>query len=116
MFAAPGDMNSNGIAPWQDRNHLTATVSYYGLNHYRDAWPAKLLVWTLIGLGDYGPAVNVDDVALPYGNSHMLYTDALPGTGSYVDAHGAVITDAKTPLNPDGTPLYAPVWRYMCCT
>jgi hypothetical protein len=116
MFGAPGDMNSNGIAPWQDRNHLTATAGYYGFNHYRDAWQAKLAVWTLIGLGDYGPAVNVDGVASPYGNSHMLYTDALPGTGSYDDAHGAVITDENTPLDPDGTPLYAPVWRYMCCS
>ena len=116
MFGAPGDSNGNGIAPWQNRNHVTLTAGYYGFNHYRDAWPMKLAVWTLLGLADYGAAVDIDAVAPPYGNSHMLYTDALPATGSYDDAHGAVINDDKTPLLPDGTPLYAPVWRYLCCS
>jgi hypothetical protein len=115
MFAAPGDGNSNGIAPWQDRNHLTPTGNYYGFNHDRDAWPMKQLVWTLIGLADYGAPISVDSVASPYSDSHMLHTDALPATGTYNDAHGAVITDEKTPLALDGTPLYAPVWRYLCC-
>jgi hypothetical protein len=116
MFAAPGDANSNGIAPWQDRDHLTPTAVYFGFNHDRDNWPIKQLVWTLLGLADYGAPVSVDAVASPYGGSHMLRTDALPATGTYDDAHGAVITDEKTPLAPDGTPLYAPVWRYMCCS
>lgn len=116
MFAAPGDGNSYGVAPWQDRNHLTPTAGYFGFNHDRDSLAAKLAVWTLIGLADYGVAVDVDSVAAPYSNSHMLHSDALPVTGSYDDAHGAVITDEKTPLLPDGTPRYAPVWRYMCCT
>lgn len=116
MFGAPGDSNSNGLAPWQDANHATATAGYYGFNHYRDAWTMKLTVWMRLGLGDYGAAADVDAVAVPYNQSHMLYTDALPATGDYADAHGAVINDANTPLSPDGAPLYAPVWRYMCCS
>ena len=116
MFAGPGDGNSYGVAPWQDRNHVTSTAGYFGFNHDRDSLAAKLAAWTLMGLADYGAAVDVDSVAAPYGNSHMLRSDALPGTGSYDDAHGAVVTDGKTPLLPDGAPLYAPVWRYMCCT
>ncbi len=116
MFAAPGDSNAYGIAPWQDRNHLTPTAGYFGFNHDRDSMAIKLAVWGLMGLGDYGAAVSVDGNAPPYGNSHMLRSDALPATGSYDDAHGAVITDDKTPLLPDGTLLYAPVWRYMCCS
>jgi hypothetical protein len=82
MFAAPGDLNSYGVAPWQDRNHVTLTAGYFGFNHDRDSLTAKLAVWTLMGLADYG----------------------------------AVITDDKTPLLPDGTPRYAPVWRYLCCS
>jgi hypothetical protein len=116
MFAAPGDLNSFGVAPWQDRNHVTPTAGYFGFNHDRDSLTAKLAVWTLMGLADYGAAIDVDSVAAPYSNSHMLHSDALPGTGSYADAHGAVITDDKTPLLPDGTPRYAPVWRYLCCS
>jgi hypothetical protein len=116
MFAAPGDSNSNGIAPWQNRAHVTPTAGYFGFNHLRDAWPIKLAVWTLLGLGDFGATATVDGQAAPYGGSHMLNTDALPATGSYNDAHGAVVTDDNTPLLPDGTPVYAPVWRYMCCS
>lgn len=116
MFAAPGDGNSYGVAPWQDRNHVTPTAGYFGFNHDRDNLPAKLAAWTLMGLADYGAPIDVDSVAAPYNNTHMLHSDALPSTGSYNDAHGAVVTDEKTPLLPDGTPLYAPVWRYMCCT
>jgi hypothetical protein len=116
MFAAPGDGNSYGVAPWQDRNHVTLTAGYFGFNHDRDHLAAKLAAWTLMGLADYGAAIDVDSVTAPYSNSHMLHSDALPGTGSYNDAHGAVITDDKTPLLPDGTPRYAPVWRYLCCS
>jgi len=116
MFAAPGDGNNYGVAPWQNRNHVTSTAGYYGFNHDRDNLAAKLAAWTLIGLADYGAAINVDSVAAPYSDSHMLHSDALPGTGNYDDAHGSVLTDDKTPLLPDGSPLFAPVWRYMCCS
>jgi hypothetical protein len=116
MFGAPGDFNSYGAAPWQDRNHVTSTAGYFGFNHDRDSLAAKLAAWTLLGLDDYGAAIAVDSVAAPYNNTHMLRSDALPETGSYDDAHGSVLTDDKTPLLPDGTPLFAPVWRYMCCT
>jgi hypothetical protein len=116
MFAAPGDSNSNGVAPWQDRNHVTLTSAYFGFNHERDHWPAKLYIWTQMGLIDYGTAVNIDQAASPYSGSHMLYTDALPATGTYDDAHSAVIMDEEIPRSPNGVPLYAPVWRYMCCS
>jgi hypothetical protein len=116
MFAAPGDFNSYGVAPWQDRNHVTSTAGYFGFNHDRDSLAAKLAAWTLLGLADYGAAIIVDGAAAPYSNSHMLRSDALPDTGSYDDAHGSVIVDNQTPLLQNGTPLFAPVWRYMCCS
>jgi hypothetical protein len=28
-------------------------------------------------------------------------------------AHGSTATDGATPLNANGAPLFAPVWRYV---
>jgi hypothetical protein len=116
MYGPPVDANPNGIAPWQNTNNITPAARYYGFNHDQDSWPAKQVLWTMLGLDAFGQPIDVDVTTPPYSDSHELHTNALPATGSMDDAHGSVITDKDTPLLPDGTPLFAPVWRYLCCS
>ncbi|GEM_PF-1029012 len=118
MFGSPGDFvgTPGNLAPWLVGPHATPSERYFGFSHRRDSgYPYHVQAWEALGLGAFGPPRGVDGADPPYGGSHMLYTDALPATRSFRDAHGAVVVDRKTPRNPDGTPLYAPVWRYLCC-
>ncbi len=119
MFGAPGDfVGARGnLAPWLTGPHRTPSERYFGFAHRRDrGYPYYVQAWRALGMGAFGPSRNVDEAAPPYGGSHMLFTEALPATGRFAgDAHGAVVRDRKTPRAPDGTPLFAPVWRYLCC-
>ncbi len=117
MFASPGDRLGEQPAPWLRGSHATPAERYFGFSHRRDrGWPSFERSWEALGLDAFGPPRSVDGAAPPYGNTHQLYTDALPATGSFADAHGAVVVDRKTPRLPDGRPRFAPVWRYLCCS
>lgn len=116
MFASPGDRSQGQPAPWLRGPHVTPTERYFGFSHRRDrGWPSFEESWKALGLDAFGLPHSVDGADPPYENAHMLYTDALPATGSFADAHGAVVVDRKTPRLPDGRPQFAPVWRYLCC-
>lgn len=91
--------------------HATQTARIYGFCHVQDQLSAKLEVWDDQGLDDFGPVRDVASTSLPYAGTHQISTSVAPAvSGQY---HNSLVSDALMPLNPDGTPVYKPVWRYM---
>jgi hypothetical protein len=93
----------------------TPQANYYGFTHVQDPLVPLALVendWDSLALP--GMPVSVDGVS-SYGGSHRL-TSNLTVTSSdpLFLYHDCTVVDAQTPLNLDGTPVYLPVWDYLC--
>ncbi len=118
-FAAPADWDGLTDAPaaWMSTAGQTPAGRQFGFGHLRDPLVPHdqvLRNWTALGLASFGAATSVDGTAAPYGGSHMLHTNATPEPGLAASPfHGAPVLDSVTPLAPDRTPLYAPVWTYL---
>ncbi len=120
-FSSPADWSTLDDAPppWVSQSGATDGSRQYGFTHVQDATvpSAHLTVtWSALGLGAFGAPVSVDNVNAPYGNSHQLATNAVPhhNGGGALPYHAATVLDAATPLTGTDTPLYAPVWIYLC--
>lgn len=122
MFSAPGDTGvaANTSAAWLSMPNVTPVARQYGFTHVNDTLIALSTVtrnWSTIGINSLGPVTSVDGASSPFGNSRQLTTAAAPNpnpTGiSASPTHGAPVVDAVTPLTPQNTPLYAPVWIYL---
>jgi len=96
-------------ATWVGVPGLTPPSAHYGFDHTRDEFFAKIVVdWTALGQDAFGPRVLVDTSAPPYGGSHDLITSL-----AVTDPHVSTAGDGATPLDTSGTPVFAPVWRYV---
>lgn len=122
MFSAPGDTGvaANSAAPWLGMPNVTPVARQYGFTHVNDTLIALSTAtrnWATIGIDSLGPVTSVDGASSPFGNSRQLTTAAAPNpnpTGiSASPTHGAPVVDAVTPLTPQDTPLFAPVWIYL---
>ncbi len=123
MFSGPSDVPTPGLgaARWFGLPNVTPVTRQYGFTHIDDELVPYALVqnnWAAIGLGTVGGTpVSVDTASPPYGGSRQLYTAATPSMlGQVVSAfpkHASPVADGITPSNPQGTPLYAPVWTYL---
>ncbi|WP_016949475.1 hypothetical protein [Anabaena sp. PCC 7108] len=118
MLAAPADYSvvssvvSGQIASWLAAPGQTPPERYYGFAHIKDPGYARIQkAWELLGMANYGSAVNVDGQQPPYNYSHRLITALIPSRqGKY---HGSVATDGTTPRQSDGTPVFQKVWQYL---
>jgi hypothetical protein len=96
-------------ATWVGAPGATPASSYYGFDHTADDFYAKIIVdWSALGQDAFGPRTLVETASPPYGGSHELITSLSVGF-----AHGSTATDASTPLDANGAPLFAPAWRYV---
>ena len=100
-------------ATYLTTGHLTPLSRYVGFDHTGDPFYPKIRAdWTALGLGELGPATSVDHQAAPDAGSHQLITSvAVPRV--ILATHDSTAVDSATPMCPDGTPEFAPVWRYM---
>jgi hypothetical protein len=111
--AIPGPQPCQGSRDWLT-DHRTPVVRYWGLGHDRDPnYPAICRNWDSIGISALGPLVQVEDSAPPYAGSHQLFTDLLPQTLKYADAHPSTVADTYTPRDANGTPKLAMAWDYL---
>ncbi len=104
----------NDFAPWLAEDSLTPIESYFTFQHINDPifpFPKQLDAFALLGLDNFGPPVNVDQAAPPYGNSRQLVTSASPQVAGA--EHGSVVVDPATPILPSGEPLYTEVWGFI---
>lgn len=120
-FASPADFSTHFNAPasWMGKASVTPANRQFGFTHLRDPlvpYSELSAIWRNLGLNDLGIAVSADALAAPFANSHTLTTNATPKTGgiSVSPLHGSTVLDAATPSAADGTPLFAPVWAYLC--
>jgi hypothetical protein len=111
LIAAACDRANGQPAPWQAAPRQTPAANYFSFIHKKDtlAFPDPCL--NLIGVP--GAPVDADVTPPPYNHSNRLTTDRLPQTGSYEQAHLAVVIDLSVPLRTDGTPYYDETWTYM---
>jgi hypothetical protein len=118
MLSAPEDATGGTFptpAPYLSASKRTPSERFIGFDHTAD--PSHLEVttdWSALGLGRFGDPVSVDSVGSPFRRSHQLMTSAsVPDHTVSNAAHDSTAVDVDTPMCPDGSPLFAPVWRYM---
>jgi hypothetical protein len=115
MFGAPSDSFEGGTipSPGITADNATPASAYYAFTHTKDpGLRMDKAAWTILGMDQFGPLVNVDVQQPPFNGSHELTTGVTPViAGRY---HGSVVVDGDTPLKADSTPLFAPVWDYLC--
>lgn len=111
MFCGPRDQ----LETWQALPSATPANRYFGFSHVLDGgWTGDHYCrsWELIGLNQFGPIVNVDKTAAPYGNSRRLITDA-DVKGDDKRAHGSVTPGGSAVKDASGKFIHEAVWRYL---
>lgn len=119
MFADTDWWTPNGQLPGQPANWITspgvtAPEYFFGFVHTNDPlilYPEEIATWNGYGLPQFGGPLLVESNPAPYFGSHEFTTGLTPQDGS--NYHGATVVDSATPLEPNGTPVYQPVWQFM---
>jgi hypothetical protein len=113
MISGVADMTPAGKpAPWLSRPNATPVDRQYGFSNVTDSvvtLPVAEASWKAIGLK--GPLVSVDGRKPDFGGSHMLTTATHPTSGT--NHHVVMVNDDTLPREPDGAPVYTPVWDFL---
>jgi hypothetical protein len=111
MLCGPRDQDQD----WQSLPSATPPERYFGFSHALDGgWSGDHYCrsWELLGLARFGPIVEVEAAAPPYGNTRRLVSKADVG-GDANRAHGVVTPGRSNLKAADGSVLYESVWRYL---
>ena len=111
MFCGPRDQYET----WQALPSATPANRFFGFSHVLDGgWTGNHYCrsWELLGLQQFGPVVNVDQTAPPYGNTRRLITDA-DVKNNPKRAHGSVVPGGSAVKNAGGKFIHEDVWRYL---
>lgn len=116
MFAAM-DFNaqSNAAANWiavpDSTPNATGAARFWAFGHQQDEMVNFTLlatrIWTAYGMPQFGAIQNVDNVPLPFANSHSLTSNR-----ACDNFHGCIAADARLVFE-NGVPVYKSVWEYM---
>lgn len=111
MFCGPRDQYET----WQALPSATPTNRYFAFSHVLDGgWTGDHYCrsWELLGLHEFGPIVNVDQTAPPYGNTRRLITSADVKNDAN-RAHSSVVPGGAAVKDASGAFIHEPVWRYL---
>jgi hypothetical protein len=111
MFCGPRDQYES----WQGLPSATPANRFFGFSHVLDTgWSGDHYCrsWQLLGLSEFGPLVNVDMVAPPYGNSRRLITDA-DVEQDEKRAHSSVVPGGAAVKDASGKLVHEAVWHYL---
>jgi len=111
MFSGPRDQ----YEAWQGFTSATPANRYFGFTHVLDGgWTGDHYCrsWLMLGLNEFGPLVDVDQIPAPFGNSRRLITAADVG-GNANRAHSASVPGGSAVKNDAGKMVHEPVWRYL---
>ncbi|MGB7327518.1 MAG: hypothetical protein WBD31_21760 [Rubripirellula sp.] len=111
MLCGPRDQDQD----WQSIESATPANRFFGFSHVLDGgWTGDHYCrsWELLGMNEFGPIVNVDNSAAPFGNTRRLISSADVGKDAN-RAHSSVQPGGSSPKDAEGNFLYEPVWRYL---
>ena len=111
MFCGPRDQYET----WQALPSATPANRFFGFSHVLDdGWKGDHYCrsWELLGLQQFGPVVNVDHTAPPYGNTRRLITDA-DVKNDAKRAHSSVVPGGSAVKDANGKFIHEDVWRYL---
>ncbi|MDG2291953.1 MAG: hypothetical protein P8L37_04780 [Phycisphaerales bacterium] len=100
---------------WQKLPSATPENRYFGFTHVLDGgWTGDHYCrsWELLGMHRYGPIIDVDKTAAPYGNTRRLIT-AFDVGGDARRAHSSVTPSGASKKGADGRFAHEDVWRYL---
>ncbi len=115
MFSSPEDGTAPTPASWLTIDPATPRAAFFGLVHRREPGYNDVRTdWNALGMTSAATPVDVDTTPAPYMDAQSLVTNVMPSSGrTALDFHGSTVTDAKTPIAPDGTPVLCPAWLTM---
>ncbi len=111
MLSGPRDQ----LEQWYTLPSATPKNRFFAFTHVLDGgWTGDHYCrsWQLLGLAEFGPVVNVDQVAYPFGNSRRLITDADVNKDAN-RAHGASQPGGAAIKDADGKFRHEAVWKYL---
>jgi len=111
MFCGPRDQHER----WQALPSATPPNRFFGFSHVLDGgWTGHHYdrSWELMDLQQFGPVVNVDLTAAPFGNTRRLIT-AADVKGDARRAHGCVTPGGSAVKDAAGRFVHEAVWRYL---
>lgn len=111
MFSGPRDQ----FESWQGFPSATPANRYFGFTHVLDGgWTGAHYCrsWQMLGLAQFGPLVNVDEIAAPFGNSRRLITDCNVDKNPN-RAHTTVVPGGSAVKDEKGQYIHESVWRYL---
>ncbi|WP_254508300.1 BPSS1187 family protein [Anatilimnocola floriformis] len=111
MFCGPRDQYET----WQGLPSATPANRYFGFSHVLDGgWTGDHYCrsWELLGLGEFGPIVDVDETKAPYGNTRRLITAADVKKDAN-RAHSSVVPGGSAVKNAEGKFIHEEVWKYL---
>jgi len=111
MFCGPRDQYES----WQGLPSATEQNRYFGFSHVLDGgWRGDHYCrsWQLLGLHNFGPIINVDNVAAPFGKSRRLITNA-DVKNDDKRAHSSVVPGGAAVKDSSGSYIHEEVWHYL---
>ncbi|MEZ6126539.1 MAG: hypothetical protein R3C49_25740 [Planctomycetaceae bacterium] len=111
MFSGPRDQ----LESWQGFPSATPANCYFGFTHTQDTgWEGDHYCrsWQMLGLAEFGPVTDVDQVKAPFGNSRRLITSGDVGNNAN-RAHGASVPGNAAIKGEDGGFIHEAVWKYL---
>jgi hypothetical protein len=111
MFCGPRDQYET----WQGLPSATPHNRFFGFSHVLDSgWSGGHYCrsWEQLKLNDYGPIVDVDQTAPPFGNTRRLIT-AADVKGDAKRAHSSVTPGGAAVKDASGKYVHEEVWRYL---
>jgi hypothetical protein len=111
MLCGPRDQYET----WQALPSATPANRYFGFSHVLDGgWAGDHYCrsWELLGLGEFGPTVDVDNAKPPFENSRRLITAADVKKDAN-RAHSSVVPGGAAVKNAAGKFIHEDVWKYL---
>jgi len=111
MFCGPRDQYET----WQGLPSATPASRFFAFSHVLDdGWKGNHYCrsWELLGLHPFGPIVNVDKAAPPFGSTRRLITDA-DVKNDAKRAHSSVVPGGSAVKDANGRFVHEEVWRYL---
>lgn len=110
-FCGPRDQ----LESWQGFPSATPANRIFGFSHVLDGgWTGDHYCrsWQMLGLHAFGPIVNVDQAAPPFGHTRRLIT-SFDVKGDARRAHSSVVPGGSAGKDAKGAFLHEAVWRYL---